>query len=160
MYTALATKDNRNLHVSNKEMPNHRRRIIQELKDLGMTRVGLLHGASRYLPSIVHADEHIGGLVYGQNLDGFVILVATDRRIIYLDKKPLFVNEDEVTYDVVSGINYSHAGWGSTVVLHTRVKDFKIRTFNERCANNFSEYIELRCLEQLNHEGHHDTVTR
>jgi hypothetical protein len=108
---------------------------------------------SEYLPAIIHPDEEIGGVVYGHHPEGFAMLVATDRRIIFLDKKPMFEVEDEVTYDVVSGVSIGHAGFGSTVVLHTRIKDYPIRTYNLKCAYGFVEYIEARCLEHKNERG-------
>jgi len=112
----------------------------------------------RYLPQIIHPDEELGGIVYGQSKDGFALLVATDRRVIFLNKKLLFVNEDELNYRVVSGVSFSHAGVGSTVTLHTKVKDYAIRTLNQRCAKKFVEYIELRSLEHLNGIHNYDQL--
>jgi hypothetical protein len=127
---------------------DHKKRIKKELRDLGLTGLGLLRLESRYLPHIIHPDEHIGGVVCGYNDNGFAMLVATDRRIIFLDKKPLFVEEDEVNYKVVSGVKFSHAGIGSVVTLHTRIKDYAVRTLNQKTARNFVEYIESRSLER------------
>ncbi len=66
----------------------HTNRIKQELKDAGLTSYGLLNSESRYLPQLIHEDEHIGGVVYGKHKNGLAMLVATDRRVIFLDKKP------------------------------------------------------------------------
>lgn len=138
----------------------HRERVLAELKSLGLSRSGLASMESRYLPLIIHPDEHIGGIVFGYSKDGFAILVATDRRIIFLDKKPFFVNEDEITYGVVSGVKFSRASFGSIVTLHTRVRDYAINTLNEKCANDFVEYIESRCLENNYMEKQvHDQLT-
>lgn len=94
-----------------------------------------------------HQGEHIMGVVRGHHQDGYVMLLATDRRVVFVDKKPLFAKQDELTYDVVSGVSMSTAGFGSTVTLHTKVKDYTIRTFNEKCAAGFVSYIESRRLE-------------
>jgi hypothetical protein len=126
---------------------SHSARIKRELSALGVTKYGLLKQESRYLPNLIHPSEQLGGVVYGRHEDGSVMLVATDRRVIYVDKKPLFVNEDEITYDVVSGVSFSHVGVGSTVTLHTRIKDYRIRTLNQKCAKRFIAYIESRRLE-------------
>ena len=129
---------------------NHKDRVMKELKDLGLSKFSLTRSESRYLPSIIHPDEHLGGAIYGHHKDGFAMLVATDRRIIFLDKKPLFINEDEVNYYVVSGVKLSRAGFGCTVTLHTRVKDYELQTLNYKSANIFVEYIESRSLEHAN----------
>lgn len=126
----------------------HYERVLQELRDLGVTRFALMRAEARYLPRLIHADEHIKGVVYGRHQEGHAMLVATDKRIIFLDKKPLFINADEMTYFIVSGIRFTRAAMSCTVTLHTRVKDFSIRTFNAKCAEAFVEYIESRSLEQ------------
>lgn len=126
---------------------DHQRRIFQELKKLGMTRQGLATMESQYLPNVIGKDEHICGVLYGFHQDGYAMLVATDKKVIFLDKKPMFINEDEISYFVVSGIRLNRAGFGSVVTLHTRIKDFKIRTFNKRCADGFMRYIESRIAQ-------------
>ena len=100
-----------------------------------------------YLPKVIHPNENIIGAVYGHSRNGFAIILATDKRIIFLDKKPLYVVEDEITYGVVSGVSFGHAGIGSTVILHTRIKDYKFQTLNKQCAKGFVKAIEERCVE-------------
>lgn len=124
---------------------NHARRIKQELKQAGVSRIGLHLMESRFLPHIIHGNEHIGGAVYGHHDQGTVMVVATDQRLIFLDKKPLFIDEDQISYDVVAGVDYSEAGFGATVTVHTRVKDFKIKALNQRAAHRFVRYLEQKC---------------
>lgn len=109
----------------------------------------MLRMESRYLHHVIHNGEHIMGVVYGQNDEGFVMLIATDMRVIYLDKKPLFLKQDELTYDVVSGVKLSTLGMANKLTLHTRIKDYVLRTYNNRCAQGFVTYIETRRLERL-----------
>ena len=122
--------------------------VLQRLRVLGVSRYGLWHRETGYLSRILHPDEYVGGVAYGHSSQNFVLLTATDRRIIFVDIKPLFVEEDEISYDVVSGISYGHVGLASTVTLHTKVKDYKLRTYNPHCAAGFVRYIEERCLER------------
>jgi flavorubredoxin len=121
---------------------DHAGRVRQELIAAGISKTGLRSFGSRYLPQIVHQDEHIGGVVYGRQTNDSALLIATNQRILFLDKKPLFVDENEVSYDVVSGISFSHAGFGSTVTLHTRIEDFTLHTLNQKAARIFMEYVE------------------
>lgn len=127
--------------------PTHQERVLQELRNLGASRSAMQSGESRYLPELIHKNESLGGVVYGHHKDGFAMLVATNRRVIFLDKKPMFFNEDEISYDVISGVNFSHVGFGSTVILHSRIKDYALKTLNRKCAEEFVGYIETRCLE-------------
>jgi hypothetical protein len=122
-------------------------RIKMQLKSLGVSRSALGTSESRHLPNVIHPGENIHGVVYGLSKDGFVMILVTNKRILFIDKKPFFVNEDEITFDVVSGISHGHAGIGSTVTLHTRIKDYEIKTLNERCARGFIHAVEARCVE-------------
>lgn len=125
----------------------HAERVMREIKELGASPYSFQRLEVKYLPHIIHPDEHITGVVYGRSKDGSSMLIATDKRVIYLDKKPFFVGEDEITYDIVSGISYGRSLFSSGIKLHTRIGDYEIHTFNKRCAENFVEYIESRCLE-------------
>ncbi len=139
--TAMAT------HAIPVNKADHEWRIKRELKRLGASPYGMWRFGARYLPSVIHLDEVLGGVVYGFNKEGSVTLVATDKRVIFLDKKPLFVNLEEMTYDIVGGVTFSHAGMSSIITLHTRMRDYRIRTFNDKCARGFMHYVEGRCLE-------------
>lgn len=125
-----------------------KRRVWKELKNLGMSWAALRTMEGRYLPHIIHDGEHIGGVVYGWSNGSFAMLAATDRRVIFLDRKPLFTDEDEISYDIVSGVDYGSTGLDSTLTLHTRVKDYKIYTFNDKSARGFIDYIESRAIER------------
>jgi general stress protein 26 len=124
-------------------------RVKKELIAAGVTRYGLVKAESKELPRILHDDEHIGGVVYGQIGGGSsAMLVATDKRVIFLDKRPLFMTTDEVTYDVVSGVKNTKAGPFTSITLHTRISDYTLRYVNAKCAHIFVEYIEGKRLEK------------
>lgn len=134
--------------MANKANQAHLDRVRQELINAGVSKYGLIKAESRYLPTIIHEEEHIGGVVYGRYKGGLAMLVATDQRVMFLDKKPMFVTMDELTYDVVSGVKYNRAGLVDTITLHTRVQDYFIRFVSEECAHKFVKYLENRRLEK------------
>ncbi len=122
----------------------HIARVHQELKEVGVTPYGFMKLSTRYVPNVIGLDERIGGAVYGWAPTGSSILIATDRRIIFIDRKPFFTSSDELTYDVVSGVKIHTAGPFCTVVLHTRLRDFRLKYVNENCAAIFVKFIEQR----------------
>ena len=130
------------------------RRIREELKAVGMTAFGRLKFASHFLPHVLHEGEHIRGVVYGRYTEGTGLLrwvegmlVATDRRVIFLDRKPGFEAMDELTYDIVSGVQKSYAWPFASVTLHTRIGNYTLRFANKRCIDLFMHYVEGRRLE-------------
>lgn len=131
----------------------HRLRIKQELREAGTTAYGLLKNESRYLPELIHHDEHIEAVAYGRYEKGGCLMAATDRRILFLDKKPLFTFADEIMYEVVSGIACSRQGYFTRISLHTRFSDTTIRYVNWRAAAKFVRYIEQRRIENTDDSG-------
>lgn len=121
-------------------------RIKRELLDAGSTIYGLMKSESRVLPKILHPNEHVEAVVYGQHHSNSVMLVATNERIIYLDKKPMALFLDEVSYEVVSGIEFEIHTLFATLILHTPVKNYDIRYANMRCAESFAKHIEAEKL--------------
>lgn len=133
---------------------NHVANIKKELREAGVSAFGMMKFAVNYLPNVVGVNEQIHGVVYGRYKSGAGLLaytegmlIATDRRIIFLDHKPGYTAMDEITYDIVSGVKLSTAGW-TAVTLHTRIGDYTIRFANTKSANKFVQYIELIRLNQ------------
>jgi hypothetical protein len=92
--------------------------------------------------------------VYGRYSEGNgplqwveVMLVATDKCILFVDHKPGFSKVDELTYDVVSGVKKVYTWPFSSVTLHTRIGDYTLRFANAKCIDIFVQYIETRRLE-------------
>lgn len=129
------------------QQAEQKQRIIDELKTAGASRAGLLYSEVNLLPKVLHDDEHIVAVVHGHHEGGFAMLIATNSRVIFLDKKPLFIKSDELSYDIVGGVNHNKSAFLAAVTLHTRIGDYTIKTFNFKAADNFRRIIEERCLE-------------
>ena len=137
--TAVAVEDHR----------EKAKRIKRQLLDAGVTAYGLLKAESRYLPKVLHDNEKIEAVIYGQHNSSSVMVVATDERIVVLDKKPMAVRFDEVSYEVVSGIGLKIGFFFASVTLHTAITNFDLSFVNLRCADKFVRHIEA---ERLKHE--------
>lgn len=139
--------------MKNKQL--HKIRVLEELKQVGVTRSGLRRFTSRYVPDVVHENEHIHGAVYGRFKEQDVVLewveamlIATDRRIIFLCHRPGYTDMDELTYDMVAGIKHTTAWPFAAITLHSRIGDFTIRFANRRAAQTFVHYLEVRQIER------------
>jgi hypothetical protein len=139
---------------------SHNQRIMQELQALGAVKYDMWLPETHALPEIIHPNEHLKGVVYGRYKQkgrygqeastlskGRGMLMVTDKRVLFLDKKPMFTRFDEIPQEIISGVTYTKVGFAGTVALHTRAGDFTVRTFNERCAKAFVEAIESICFE-------------
>lgn len=118
------------------------------LRSLGADEYDLLLPESRYITQVLREQEVILAAVYGKydkvNLPhtGRGLMVMTDRRILLVDKKPVYLQYDEIRFDMVSGVQYSKAFVGESVTLNTRMGNVIIHTFNDRCARKFVQNVE------------------
>jgi len=140
-----------------------KKRVRQELIAAGMTPYGLSKFNTRYLTSIIKEGEHIHGVVYGRHVEGpgFLswvdrMIVATDHRIISFNHKPGYTDDDEITYDVVNGVDSSNAWPFTAVTLDTRIGKVTLRFVRNRCAAIFIEYVERRRVEFFKTRTHRD----
>ena len=135
-----------NVSVS-KELLNQ---VKEELRQRGASSYNMWLPETRYLPHILHKDEHIMGSVFGKYKDGRGAMIATDQRVLIVNKKPGFFHCDELTFMIVGGITYTRGRLFGFVTLHTRLGDFSFRTFNMKNAANLVDYIETKCLQSMN----------
>lgn len=126
-------------------------RIKQELRAAGVSKFTLHKFTTHYLPHVIHPDEHIQAAVFGRHKEsegafGLIegVLVATDRRVIFVNHQPGYTTMDEVGYDKVSGVNLSKAGLYSSVTLFTKVANYTLSFASPKCAEKLAEYIESR----------------
>jgi general stress protein 26 len=125
------------------------KRINTELAAAGMTKFGLTKASTRYLHNIIYDNEHIQAVVYGRYEGGSGMLVGTERRLVFLNHKPLFTAFDELSYDVVSGVSHFHSGPLTSLTLHTKLGDYQLRYANKACADKFADFIEQRRFEAM-----------
>ena len=122
--------------------------IIDALRKLGVSAYCLRLPEVSYLDSLLGNDEDVKGIVFGRYkhslraLQGKGALVATDKRILLIDRKPLFNIYEEITYHIVNGISYARAGLGTSITLETRSGDMSLITYSPRCARGFVKAIE------------------
>lgn len=129
---------------------NHKDRIRNELRQAGATRYALIRSEVKYLPQIIHEEEHIEAVVYGRVEGEFSLLVATDKRIIFMQRMALYTTTDEISYDTVRGVRSNDVGLFSSLILHTKINDYNIRYANTKCTHKFVKFIEQKSVEEKN----------
>lgn len=132
---------------------SHAARIKSELQKAGASGWGMIKFAIRHLPEIIAHDEHIKGIVYGRYTFGGEkaktkweegTLVATDKRVIFLDKKPGYKFQEDIAYDAITDVDVSRTPIFSAVTLFSRVGNFSLLYARNRYVDKFVEYVERR----------------
>jgi hypothetical protein len=130
-------------------------KIRRELQTAGASQLMLRKFTLRYLPRVIHPDERIEAVVCGRHREAGEIfgfaessLVATDRRVLYINHQPGYTTMDEVGYENVSGVNFTRAGLYAGVTLFTKIATYTLSFANPRCVQGFVDYIEERITHQ------------
>lgn len=133
----------------NRQKINERNNELrQELRGAGLTTRDMLKPDTFNLADVLFYDEHILAAVCGRSEAGVsTLILLTNFRLVCVNQIPLFIDADELTYSAVSGVSFDMGSWSSTIVLHTSMGDFTIRTKNIDAAKKFVEYVERAAIE-------------
>lgn len=157
----LSTQDHQqawsvdDLHNAGSLLRDHAQKIKASISSLGADEYDLMLPETHVLPLIIQPDERIEGIIYGHYLQetpkepvrGRGVLVATDKRIMLIDHKPLYLKNAEYPYEVVSTISLNSGALAHTITLGTRVGNVSIRTRNRRSATIFISALEKHLIK-------------
>lgn len=126
------------------------------LRRIGAVLYDLWLPETSTLPLVIQPGETVQGIVYGRYkhdefshvLIGRGALIATDQRLILLDKKPFYLRYEEIAYESVTGAMYGKAGPAGTVTVCSRTANISIRTFNQRAAHAFVKALEYNLFSR------------
>lgn len=84
--------------------------IKSQLSRLNSASTVLARKEIKELPNILWEDEHIRDAVQGVYNNRIGLLVATDRRLVFVDKGLMSLKVEDFQYDKISSIQYQ-TGW-------------------------------------------------
>lgn len=111
--------------------------IEARLSHLGVHITRWFKAEIRELEHILMDHEEIVAVVPGRYFSGFAILVATDQRLLLIDKRTFFMSLEDIRYDMITEVDYS-----------TRVFDITIRIFT---LNKHHVFTSIKYRHQLRH---------
>ncbi|MCQ9633788.1 PH domain-containing protein [Chryseobacterium sp. WG14] len=145
--------------------------IRDELKKLDISPTIFARKEIHELPEILLADEKIVYLVEGRNKlnNHHIILVATDRRLIFVDKEFMYgLKVEDFSYSKISSIQYETAFLLASIDIqvtddiveidgvgkyHAELFCEKVREFISRPEETFQNKSEPNVLDQLEQLG-------
>src|SRR3982751_2884068 len=100
--------------------------VEKQLKKVHFNTFGWGRTEARELPHILMPDEQIYELVNGIYEGGFALLVATNVRMLLIDKKPMnYLTVEDLRFDMISEIDYAHRLLGARISISTGSKNLK-----------------------------------
>jgi len=99
------------------------------------------------LCNILALDETILHATNGYYEGGFAMLVATDQRLILVDKKPLFLSLDTITFGMIQEVTLNYRLLNSTINIYTSNKVLSFRSWNHHALRELLTYSQQRVVE-------------
>lgn len=126
----------------------HQSVIEARLNQLGIKRSRWVKPEIRELSRILMDDESIITMVSGRYYGGFAVLVATDHRLLLIDKKVMFLTVDDIRYDMISEIDFNSRLFDSTIHIFTVNKQHSFTsTRGKHLLRDLVSYIQQRITD-------------
>ncbi|HUD10343.1 MAG TPA: PH domain-containing protein [Candidatus Saccharimonadales bacterium] len=104
--------------------------VENQLKQIGFNFHAWGRGEVKELCKILADDETIKQCANGYYQGGFAMLVATDQRLLLVDRKPLFLTLEAIWYDKIGQIDYYHRMLNATISISSPNKELNFTSMN------------------------------
>lgn len=126
--------------------------VSAQLKKIGVSVKYWGAGEVRELQHILMTNEEVVALINGRYENGFATLVATDQRLLLIDKKPLYLTIEDLRYDTVAEIDYNARLLDSTVRVMTFNKALAFTSIRQKRLRACATYVQQRVMELRHHQ--------
>ncbi len=132
--------------------------VIEQLNALGLRFALFGRSETKELANVLNEGETIKHCVFGFYQGGSALLVATGNRLLLVDKRPFFLNLEDIRYEMINEVDYSGRLLDAAIHLHTGNKQLKFRSFSDARLRQLCTYIQnqitrARMLEYMLDEG-------
>lgn len=122
--------------------------IEKQLKELDFKISGWGRAEVAQLPHIILPDERIYEVVNGIYEGGFALLLATDIRVLLVDKKPMsFLTVEDLRFDMINEIDYNHRFMGAYITIATGNKTLLFRSYNKARLRKLIGHVQ-HCMAE------------
>jgi hypothetical protein len=101
----------------------------------------------RELSKLIVPGEVIKHILNGRYKGGAALLCATDLRLLIVDKKPMFLSVEDVRYDMIAEVNYTHQLLEASIHLAAFNKDFWFTSYKKHKLHELTEHIQHKLSE-------------
>jgi hypothetical protein len=104
------------------------------------------------LPNILLEGENIFEAVNGIYEGGFALLVATNVRLLLVDKKPFkFLTVEDLRFDMITEIDYNHRMFGARINVSSGTKNLQFRSYNQQRLRKLIGHVQ-HCMADTKKE--------
>jgi len=93
-------------------------------------------------------DETIVALACGRYFGSFALLVATDQRLLLIDKRVFFMTIEDSRYDMISEIDFNMQVYAANLTIYTMNKTHKFTSVKyKKQLRELTSYVQRRVWE-------------
>lgn len=134
----------------------NRQEITKQLKEIGFNHVGWGRSEVSELPNIILPGEQIYECVNGAYEGGFALLIATDIRVLLVDKKPLsFLTVEDMRFDMINEMDYNHRLFGAEISISSGGKNLRFRSYNKLKLRKLIGHVQHSIAESKKKQSTH-----
>jgi hypothetical protein len=127
--------------------------IDKQLKDIDFNVRGWGRAEIKELPNVILPDEEIYECVNGFYEGGFALLLATNIRVLLVDKKPLnYLTVEDMRFDNISEIDYNHRLVGANVTVSAGDKHLRFTSYNQKRLRKLIGHTQ-HCMAKLKQDA-------
>jgi len=122
--------------------------IEARLGELGFRASRWFKAEIHELQHILMNDETIVALACGRYFGSFALLVATDQRLLLIDKRVFFMTIEDSRYDMISEIDFNMQMYAANLTIYTMNKTHKFTSVKyKRELRDLTKYVQRRVWE-------------
>ncbi len=122
--------------------------VEKQLKKVKFNLNGWGRTEARELPGIILPDEEIYEVVNGVYEGGFALAVATNVRLLLIDKKPFnYLTVEDLRFEMINEIDYSHRMLGAHISVSAGSKNLRFTSYNQRRLRKLISHVQ-HCIAE------------
>lgn len=125
--------------------------VEQQLKRIGCNFRFWGRPEVRELRNILVEGEVIAQCANGFYEGGFALLCVTDRRLLLIDKKPMFLTLEDIRFDMIAEIDYNARLLDGTVHIITPSHKLVFTSWNQDRLRRLLNHVQERVMEIRQH---------
>jgi hypothetical protein len=127
--------------------------IEARVSQLGIKISSFYKPELRELSTILTDNEQIVGLVPGRYFGGYALMVATDHRLLLIDKRTFYLTVEDIHYDMISEIDFNVRLIDATLQIHTMNKQHRFTSSRyKNHLRRLTDYVQQQIIRKRHYQ--------
>lgn len=119
--------------------------VQEKVKKIGVANAIFGRREIKALPDILWDNENIENIVQGFYKSGNGILVATDRRLVFVSKGMIYgLDVEDFPYEKITSVQYKTGLLMGRITIFASGNKADISNIEKKSAKNFGDYIQAK----------------